>query len=259
MYFYFYDSCTQKDEHASTLHSIEARLVELGINGRIEKLSIFKNAKDLIEDAIRKGAQTVIAVGNDSTFTQVVNVAAPYDVTIGFIPVEQSPLYGELLGMPMGPEACEIISKRRKVTMDVGVANGNHFVSSLHVEQPTRTEVVCNGDYSVTSTHEDNTMNVANINTMGMHTSDYEDAMLEVIVEPGSPKKRNKKRKLESTGQRSVFKSDSIEIATTGGEEVTCSIDNTLTVHTPCTVGIMPKAISIIVGKERSLTLVNKG
>lgn len=255
MYFYFYDSCTQKDEHASTLHAIEARLVELGINGRIEKLSIFKNAKDVVEDAIRKGAQTVIGVGNDETFTQLVNIAAPYDVTIGFIPLEDSPVYGALLGMVTGPESCDILSRRIKITTDVGQVNKNFFISSLDINSPTETSINCNGDFSIKSASDENEVRIINIDTTGKHAANYADGLLEVVVDAKQQKKKRRKKKNGGAEEqtKSIFPTDTIEITSALSEEVSCTVDDTFVINTPCTVGIVPNALQIIVGKDRTL------
>ena len=62
MYFYFYDTFVSDKKNEQLLGKIENRLIELGINGRTEKLTVLKNMKELIEDAIKKGAHTIVAV-----------------------------------------------------------------------------------------------------------------------------------------------------------------------------------------------------
>lgn len=254
MYFYFYDTCTQQPTHASLLHEIEARLVELGINGRIEKLSIFKNARDLIEDAIRKGAKTVVAVGNDSTFTQVVNIAAPYDVTVGFIPIEASPIYTPLLGVPIGIEAADILSKRRKVTIDIGNAGGNFFIRAIKINLPTQTRIVCNGQFSIASTSEENSTYIYNIAPEEMNQfSSPVDGVLDVVINEISAKKK-KRFQQKSAFSTSVFHSSNIEVVSQNKkEEVACTLDDSVTVNTPFTISVEKEALDIIVGKERAL------
>jgi len=62
-YFYLYDTFTSERAHAGTLVRIENALTDLGIQGRVGRLTILKSAKDLIDSAIKDGADTVVAVG----------------------------------------------------------------------------------------------------------------------------------------------------------------------------------------------------
>lgn len=252
MYFYFYDNCTQEEKHSSTIHAIEARLVELGINGRIEKLSIFKNAKTVIEDAIKKGAETIVAVGNDNTFTQLISAAAAYEVTIGFIPIENSPRYSELLGIPVGVEACTVLSKRRKVVADVGNANGHSFISAIEVSNPETARVTCNGEYTISSTTKDSSITIMNVGSSNTDIFDCTDGKFDVVVTP-APIKESRFKK-ERVIPRSIFHSDSVYIESVSSDPIQCTIDNTINIQTPCTVRIIPQALPIIVGKERTIT-----
>ena len=47
MYFYFYDTFVSDKKNEQLLGKIENRLIELGINGRTEKLTVLKNMKEL--------------------------------------------------------------------------------------------------------------------------------------------------------------------------------------------------------------------
>ena len=114
------------------------------------RLNNFIDPKQIIDDEIRRGAKTVVIVGNDATFGHVLSRAATCDCTFGFLPVGPNNTIGEVLGIPEGLEACDVLSKRRKERLDVGWMNNRYFVSQLHV-LPARLKVVYDERFAVTA------------------------------------------------------------------------------------------------------------
>src|SRR3989338_10760844 len=87
-YFYLYDSYLQDRSYATTLIKFETTLTDLGIQGKVGRLTLLKSVKDLVEAAVRDGADTIVAVGNDITLSQVAQVVIKQPkITIGFIPL----------------------------------------------------------------------------------------------------------------------------------------------------------------------------
>ena len=91
MFTYIYDDFVTDKKHERQLSLIENRLTDLGISGRIERLTMFKNIRDIITDAERRGCETVVAVGNDETVGKLVEVAGDFDLAFGVIPVGEGP------------------------------------------------------------------------------------------------------------------------------------------------------------------------
>ncbi|MBI5222509.1 MAG: hypothetical protein HY980_03360 [Candidatus Magasanikbacteria bacterium] len=133
MYVYLYDSFLKQKKYASTLKAIETRLTDFGIAGKIVRLQSLSDAKELVDDEIKKGISGIIIVGNDRTFGQVLSRAATCETLFGFLPIGQDNKIAEILGIPVGEEACAILSRRRKLRLDMGWFNGRYFVSQLHV------------------------------------------------------------------------------------------------------------------------------
>lgn len=133
MYVYLYDNFLKQKKYESTLRSMETRLTDFGIAGKIIRLQNFTNAEAVIEEEKNKDASVVVIVGNDATFGHVLSRAATCDILFGFLPIGLDNSIAEVLGIPVGVEACNVLSKRRKVKLDVGWFNNRYFVSQLHI------------------------------------------------------------------------------------------------------------------------------
>ncbi|NCS72030.1 MAG: hypothetical protein GW775_02035 [Candidatus Magasanikbacteria bacterium] len=133
MYIYLYDNFLRQKKYESQMKAIENRLTDFGIAGKILRLQRFANPEVIIEDEIKRGATAVIIVGNDATFGHILSRAARCDVIFGFLPIGQQNDIANVLGIPVGEDACDVLSKRRKVFLDVGWFNNRYFVSQLHI------------------------------------------------------------------------------------------------------------------------------
>src|SRR3990167_7209570 len=76
MYVYLYDNYLREKRFDAVMKTIETRLTDFGIAGKIIRLQNFTNAEAVIEDEIKKGAKTVVIVVNDVTFGHVLSRAA---------------------------------------------------------------------------------------------------------------------------------------------------------------------------------------
>jgi diacylglycerol kinase family enzyme len=150
MYVYLYDNFLKQKKYQSVMKSIETRLTDFGIAGKIIRLQNFTNAKMLIEEEVRKGVSAVIIVGNDETFGHVLSRSAGNNVLFGFLPIGPNNSIAEVLGIPVGVDACEVLSKRRKVKLDVGWVNSRYFISKLHIP-PSKIEVEYDEKFRVSS------------------------------------------------------------------------------------------------------------
>ncbi len=133
MYVYLYDNFLKQKKYNSLIKEIETRLTDFGIAGKIIRLQGFTNAEGVVEDEIKRGAKTIVIVGNDETFGHVLSRAAVCKIPFGFLPVGQNNSIADVLGIPVGVDACDVLSKRRKVMLDVGWFNNRYFISRLHI------------------------------------------------------------------------------------------------------------------------------
>ncbi|OGH88985.1 MAG: hypothetical protein A2537_01530 [Candidatus Magasanikbacteria bacterium RIFOXYD2_FULL_36_9] len=150
MYIYLYDNFLRQKKYDSIIKSVEVRLTDYGIAGKILRLNNFIDPKQIIDDEIKRGAKTVVIVGNDATFGYVLSRAATCDCNFGFLPIGPDNTISEVLGIPVGVEACDVLSKRRKESLDVGWMNNRYFVSKLHI-LPAKLKVVYDERFSVTA------------------------------------------------------------------------------------------------------------
>src|SRR3989344_5440347 len=133
MYLYLYDSFLNKKKYAAPLARIETRLTDLGIGGKIFRLSPLRNVEELIADEIRTGTKTIIPVGHDRTLSQIVNVSARFELTIGLIPIGPDNTIARTLGIPEGEAACNILAARIVKRIDLGRINNVYFISNLQL------------------------------------------------------------------------------------------------------------------------------
>ncbi len=139
MHVYIYDDFLIKPKHVKALNRIETRLTDLGLNGKIVRLNNIKNFQGVIHGEIKRGAKTIVAVGNDATFNKVLNVLLSKEINfffkdlfLAFIPVDAS-LIGKSLGINSAQEACNILLARRNKKIDIAKANKHFFISQAYL------------------------------------------------------------------------------------------------------------------------------
>ncbi|MBI3572719.1 MAG: hypothetical protein HY092_00790, partial [Candidatus Kerfeldbacteria bacterium] len=179
MYFYLFDSFLQESKYRHDLQKIENRLTTLGIQGRQEKMTILKNPLEATAQAIKRGATTIVAIGNDKTMTRILPVVLEHRVTLGCIPLGQPQTIAEFLGIPIGPDACDILSRRVIQNLDVGEADGHFFM--LEATVPAAARVTCDSQYTVESTDPQARISISNLRPMTSRVHPN-DGRLELVV-----------------------------------------------------------------------------
>ena len=151
MYYYVYDEFVQDPKFERELAQIETRLTDLGVSGKIARLALFRDATELIKDEVRKGAKTIVAVGNDLTLRKVIDAAADLGAALGIIPLGNGENnIARILGIPSGVAACDVISARIIEEIDTGAVNGQRFINSLVIEDARGIAIDIEGKYRVT-------------------------------------------------------------------------------------------------------------
>lgn len=251
MYSYIYDAFLADRKYESELIKIEARLLELGLQGRIERLTILKNLGEIISDAVKRGCKTLVVAGNDQTVSRVVSLIGDAPVTLGIIPLGEPNRIAGLLGIPTGFAACDVISRRIIERVDLGRAGSAYFLSSLDVSANVPLELFCDGQYTV-HPQGANTVRVVNVGFAGSFSTNPQDGVLEAVVEPRGRGGFFQAVFGRRTGQPSVFPIRTVRIRSRE-ESVPALADGQTVVKTPVTVDVAPKRLKIIVGKSRRL------
>jgi diacylglycerol kinase family enzyme len=256
MYYYIYDSFLSDKKYTPTLHRIEARLMDLGINGRTERLSLLKSLREIVEEAVQKGATTVVAVGNDETISKIISFLPNLSVTLGIIPVGQNNHIAQILGIPENEEACNTLSARITEKIDLGKANDFYFISSLQI--PAQKEIVIDcGNYFISPLSDQGNINICNFdNTLTSRAtgqagpSNPKDGVLEAVFSE-TPKQSGLFGIFKKEFSRdSVFPFKKMKIKC-AKECLPVIADGQITIKTPVTVEVAPKKLRVIVGKNR--------
>ncbi len=262
MYYYIYDQFLSHKKYDKVLAQIESKITDLGIKNRIIKMSILKSVSELVTDALRKGAQTIVVAGNNQTVHQIVNLVAGKDITLGIIPIGNANSIANFLGITDPLEACEIVSARKIETINLGEINNDFFIDNIKILD-TNLKVECDNKYNVSTLSINHLIGIYNFAPqvdLNFKSSKQlfspKDNFLEVVVEPKDKKTLHKilKPLLGKSSKKiadSVFRSKKIIIKSQAEKPGNVIVDNFKTLKTPLAIRISDKKLRIIVGKNR--------
>jgi len=256
MFFYLYDIIAGEKKFEDVLIKAENRLIELGINGRIEKLTILRNPKELIEEAIKHDAHTVVAVGDDNTLLKVINLTADHNVVIGYIPlIPDSPL-AKIFGISSILDACNILSKRLIKKISLGKANHNYFLASLNIPNSEEAVIECDDKYKIRTREKNCQLAIYNLGNFLEKKDEKEwiffanKTSLNLLVCPQQQKGFSKFFQKKNANNNSIFQIKKIKI-TTEQTSQPVFLDGQTVIKTPVNVTLKNKKISLIVSKSR--------
>ncbi len=247
-YSYIYADYLKTGKFEKMTSAIENRLTDLGIGGRIHRLSQFKNLEEIIEEDVRRGVTTVVIVGDDKMVEAAIGAAADLNVVLGIIPMGGGEdRLAELLGIPEGAAACDVLSQRILETLDVGKINGKMFFSKLSIFGQ-KMPLVCDRQYEIYSPGGDIVIYNLNLDPKDKDAAGInpKDGRLEVLVKPkagfGFLKKNGapsllfaKELRMKSDAPFSVF------------------VDGRKNFYKDIDVEIVPKGLKVVVGKNRQI------
>ena len=131
MYCYIYDDFVQDRKYEKELSAIENRITDLGLQGKIVRLALFRDPAETIRREVEQGAKTVVVIGNDATVHKVVDAVVDAGAVLGLIPVGEPTVLARILGIPDGVDACDALSQRIIEEIDVGRINGHRFITGV--------------------------------------------------------------------------------------------------------------------------------
>lgn len=252
MYVYLYDNFLYQKKFIPLVKAMEVRLTDYGIAGKILHLSSYLDTKPVIDVEIRRGAITVVMVGNDKTFGHVLSRGATCDCVFGFLPVGPDNTIAEILGIPTGLESVDVLAKRRKERLDIGWMNSRFFVSRLHIK-PARLVVSYDERFRVTA-NDKMEMVVCNLQPFywKKHKKDHE----EQVVHPQDGKLEAFLRPLTKRGwwgykyeEPSIFPFEEMEI--TAKEPFAVEADGKTSKEIKIKIKLARNKIEMIVGRDR--------
>lgn len=258
MYLYLYDHFLNDPKHQKTLSRIEMRLTDLGIGGKISRLSPLKNLKELINDEIRFGVKTIVAVGNDETVSMVINNIIKYEnITFGIIPLGKNNAIAHDLAIPEGEEACDVLSARKLEKIDLGKVNNTYFISGISISAENSITLECENKYHITPETASCSIYICNLRPAALGEASTEgffnprDGMLEALVVPMAELSGSffGFMKKTQTLKNSIFPFKKISVATK--KSVTVTTDGKKVLKPPFDIEVVPKKLTVVVGRKR--------
>ncbi len=244
MYYYIYDEITADSKYERDIRLIENRLTDLGISGKIGRLSLFRDPTNFIKDAIKAGAKTIIAVGNDSTLRKVMDAVGDAEIVLGIIPLAKANNeIADILGVPFGVDACDTLSQRILEKLDIGLISGMRFLYQAEIQISNTLKISSDG-WAI-NPPEKSIIEIRNMT----HTNSYAraadptDGKVEIVIK--SINKSLFKKEIQAT-LIPVKKAQIVSEST-----VDIKIDGESFEGERFDISVLPAKISIITGKVR--------
>jgi diacylglycerol kinase family enzyme len=160
MYYYIIDPQNLSQRQFERVQNqLYSSLSEFRVNGETSRATSLRPIQHLAKTAIDKGIKTIIAVGNDNTLHDLVNVTQGTDTTVGFVPLTPTKMSG-ILGIQSIDHAAKIIAARRTTFLDLGKVEQvgtkaiTWFIQNLSFGLELSQEVKKSGKFSLALTRE---------------------------------------------------------------------------------------------------------
>lgn len=258
MYLYLYDNFLNSNKYHKLLSRIEMRLTDLGIGGKISRLSPLKNLQDLLSDELRFGVKTIIAVGNDETVSMVINnIVNCENIVFGIIPIGRNNTIAKNLGIPQEELACDIISSRRIKKIDLGRVNNTYFISGIDIAAENKIMLECEESYHIIPQAQSCLVHIYNLKPQSLENVgentifNPNDGFLEALIQPIHQISQTifgivKKRK-NITDSVFPFK----KISVLSKKSITIMTDGKKILKPPVDIEVVPNKLTVIVGKHK--------
>jgi diacylglycerol kinase family enzyme len=264
MYFYIYDSFLQDKKYAKLITEIEAKLIDLSIQGRTSKLNILNDIKEMIVDAVKRGAETVVVLGDDKTVAKAIGAVSSLDITLGIIPLGSGThTIAEHLGIPYGLAACEVISKRIRERIDVGRVSGGNFVVFYLKALSSDIKIISeDGSYSVTPISPHTEVYLCNFRPFEVKLESARktlfsptDGHFELIIHQVTPTSFVDKllfKNATRVGGYTVMPFSKLRLEGSDPEkDIRLLLDGDKIIKPPVDIEVLPQKVKVIVGSER--------
>jgi diacylglycerol kinase family enzyme len=245
MYVYIYDDYLNKGKYNKVINRVEIRLTDLGLNGKIIRLGGIKNIKGAIQNEIKLGAKTIIAVGNNQTVNKIIGAIIDADIygdfqkktLLGIIPVGDDNSIAASFGIKNEDDACNILLARRVEKIDLGMVNNYYFLNQCAIQSLGAILEIDKYSLEIMERGEVRIINLLSDNNKNIKSSPH-DGKLDVYI-----KTRKKDQSYLSVKKIKISNPDNKLI-----------VDGVMEINTPVEIGVATDKINVIVGKERMFT-----
>lgn len=221
---------------------MEIRLTDLGLNGKIIRLGGIKNIKGTVQNEVKLGAKTIIAVGNNQTINKIIGAIIDTDIysdfqkktLLGIIPIGDDNSIAASFGIKNEEEACNILLARRIKKIDLGLVGKHYFLNQASIQSSGT--ILDIDDYSL-EIQERGEIRIINLlsNPKEIIKSSPHDGLLDISI--------NTRRK-----DQTFLTVKKVKITNPNEKLI---IDGVLEIKTPVEVEIMKDKVNVIVGKNR--------
>lgn len=249
MNIFIYDSFLNQKKYDRLLARLETRITDLDLNGKISRLNPTRNVRETINGELKRGAKTIVAVGNNKIINQIINSLAGSQVPLGIIPIGQNNNdIAKSLGIESTEAACDILSARLLARLDLGLANQTYFLSNVSINNQG-TVIDMNKNYTIEIAEKGliyifNLIGEQQIKSWPKIKFMPNDGFLELVINTYSHKNFFAK-----CDHQSIFKIKKIAIHNLKNQ---LTLDGSITLAAPAEITVVKKCLNVIVGKNRS-------
>lgn len=242
MHVYIYDDYLNKNKYNRAINRMEIRLTDLGLNGKIIRLGGIKNIKGTIQNEIKLGAKTIIAVGNNQTINKIIGSIIDTDIysdfqkktLLGIIPIGDDNSIAASFGIKNEEEACNILLARRVEKIDLGSVGNHYFLNQASIQSANTVLEIDNYSLTVSEKGEVKIINLLSDPKEKIKSNPH-DGLLDILI-------RTKKRDLTFL---------TVKKLRVINQEEKLIVDGVIEIETPAEISIMKDKVSVIVGKDR--------
>lgn len=242
MHVYIYDEYLNKPKYNRAINRLEIRLTDLGLNGKIIRLGGIKNIKATIQNEIKLGAKTIVAVGNNQTINKIIGSIIDTEIysdfqkktLLGLIPVGDDNSIASSFGIKDIDEACNILLARRIEKIDLGLVGDYYFLNQASIQSAGTTLEIDDYSLEINEKGEAKIINLLSDPSEKIKSNPH-DGKLDILI---------RTRKKDET----VITVKKIKIS---NEKEKLLIDGVFEIETPAEISVMRDCVNVIVGKDR--------
>ncbi len=246
MYGYIYDVFLHQKPYEKELIRLDHALTDKDLKGPVVKLTLINNIAHAVEELLRRGMKTLVAVGSDQLFSKLADQVAEHPhITLGLIPFGSHQRIAGLFGIPEGAKAADVLSARLVRSVALAKINNAYFIHDVQIHDK-RANVSLNGEFTLSATAEQAHISIFNRTLIDAH--DRMDRRFSVHIVPATEKKLF--RKAVTFPETNVVAS---EIKIGGPNGIPLIVDGQKIINTPAVLEMTGKRLQIIMGKDRAL------
>lgn len=266
MYYYIFEP-TKNPKEQKVQEEIKIKLQTLGVVGEYVTLSLAEEPRDLARVGLRKNYATIVACGSDRLINEVGAGLIETDAVLGVVPTDENSDFHPILGTYNYIEACDILPKRKILTIDVGLVNQSKiFVTEVMIKPKRELSlsesglIIVNFDNEYQAETQLAEICVSNIGAKETNTEKIRnylaDNHLDVFI-PDQPKEKGGffskifggKKKTPTSIKGSTFHPHKISVESR--KKLITTLEDKIIERGNVVIESYPEAIKIIIKRER--------